>query len=116
MGAMLPSGFARSSGAGLFWGWRAAVLVGDPHEADPVFPPTKNTLPVHPGVTGKAGGSPEPLLAAVPCAGRWGGGSCVPSWSGFVSLPMSPLFVSAEKASSVPVTGRHWEMASCAAK
>lgn len=116
MGAMLPSSSARSSGTGLLWGWRAAVLVGDPEEADPIFSPTKNTLPVHPGVTGKAGGSPELLLAAVPCAGRWGWGSCVRGWSSFVSILMPPLFVSAEKASSVPVTGRCWIMVSCVAK
>lgn len=55
MGVMLPSSSARSPGAELLWGWGAAVLVDDPEEADPVFPPTKNTPCVQPGVTGKAG-------------------------------------------------------------
>lgn len=67
MGRMLPSTYACSSGAELLWGWRAAVPVDDPEEADPVFPPTKNTQPVHPGVTGKAGCSLEGGDGAAAC-------------------------------------------------
>jgi len=107
---------ACSSGARLLQDWRAAVLVDDPEEADPPFPPTENPLPVHPGATGKAGGSPEPLLTAEPCTGTQRWGSCVPSWSSFMSLPMPLLFVSAEKASPVRLAARHWMMVSCVAK
>lgn len=48
----------------------------NPEEANPKFPPTKNTLPVRAGVTGKASGSPArfDVPAAVSAICVCGGG------------------------------------------
>lgn len=67
VGVMLPSSSASCPEAELLWGCGAAVLAGDPQEADPVFPPTKSTPCVQPGVTGKAGCSPEGGDGAAAC-------------------------------------------------